>query len=220
MVRANPFLPHGRDDARRATLIVFLRPFVVDSETTERGGMSGSTKEQLDEEFSAFVASTWRRWARTAQLLTRDRDAAEDLVQQVLTRTYASWRRVRTTDVHAYVRRSLVNAYLDETRRRKVLTFAPMSHHEELLDTATASATGVVDSRDELRRLLGTLTPRERAVVVLRHFLDASQAETAEILGITTSTVASTSSRALAKLRVDPAPAAAGPAPHQQESTR
>lgn len=194
-------------------------------------------KTELDEEFSAFVAGTWRRWAHTARLLTRDADAAEDLVQQVLTRTYASWRRIRTTDTHAYVRRSLVNAYLDEHRRRKVLTFRPMSHHEELLDTVTAGETGAVDSRDELRRLLASLSPRERAVVVLRHFLDVSQSETAEILGITTSTVGATTSRALAKLRVDLAtatttelttqsarrPAAAlahaARAPHEQETT-
>jgi RNA polymerase sigma-70 factor (sigma-E family) len=168
--------------------------------------MSGVAKEQLDEEFSAFVAATGRRWAHVARLLTRDATDAEDLVQQVLTRTYASWRRIRTTDVHAYVRRSLLNAYLDEHRRRKVLTFRPMSHHEEVLDTEVSGAGGGADDRDQLRRLLSTLTPRERAAVVLRYYLDASQAETAEVLGVSTGTVAATTSRALAKLRVDPEP--------------
>lgn len=185
--------------------------------------MSGLTKEQLDEEFSAFVAGTGRRWAQVARLLTRDPTDAEDLVQQVLTRTYASWRRIRTTDVHAYVRRALLNAYLDEHRRRKVLAFRPMSHHEGVLDREVA-VDGGADDRDQLRRLLDTLTPRERAVVVLRHYLDASQSETAEVLGVSTGTVAATTSRALAKLRVttDRAPAAttSDPASTSRQETR
>jgi RNA polymerase sigma-70 factor (sigma-E family) len=178
-------------------------------------------KVRLDEEFSDFVAAGWRRWSHTAYLLTRDTGDAEDLVQQVLTRTYASWHRIRETDAHAYVRRSVVNAYLDEHRRRKVLSFWPSSHEEGVLDTDVPGDEGVADQRDELRRLLGTLTPRERVVVVMRHFLDASQAETAEALGVSPGTVAATASRALAKLRIDAGThSGASPDPHTRAETR
>src|SRR5689334_22551247 len=123
-----------------------------------------------DAEFSDFVASGWRRWTHAAWLLTRDRDDAEDLVQQVLTRTYASWPRVRSTDAHAYVRRAVVNAYLDGYRRRRLLRFVPASHEEHLLDRVSAPDDSAGE-RTDLRALLATLTPRERAVVVCRHYL-------------------------------------------------
>ncbi len=171
-------------------------------------------KATLDAEFSEFVAGGWRRWTHAAALLTHDRDDAEDLVQQVLTRTYAAWPRVRTTDAHAYVHRSLVNAYLDGWRRTRVLRFVPSSHEDHLLDRPVPDTGEVAGDRADLRALLATLTPRERAVVVLRHFLDLSQAETAEALGLPQGTVAATLSRSLTKLRVAEA------APAHEETLR
>jgi RNA polymerase sigma factor (sigma-70 family) len=58
------------------------------------------------------------------------------------------------------------------------------------------------DERDELVRLLRTLTDRERRVVVLRHYFDLSEREVAEELAIAPGTVKSTLARALSKLRV------------------
>ena len=172
------------------------------------GGERGD-RASLEAEFSELVEAGWRRWTHSAWLLTRDRDEAEDLVQQVLTRTWAAWPRVRTTDAHAYVRRAVVNAYLDGYRRRRLLRFVPSSHDEHLLDRPLADAGQGAGDRTDLRALLATLSPGERAVVVLRHYLDQSQAETAETLGLPPGTVAATLKRALAKLRVaatDPTP--------------
>ena len=149
-------------------------------------------KTTLDREFSDLVAGGWRRWTHAAWLLTRDRDEAVDRVQQVLTRTYAVWPRVRTTDVHSYVRRAVVNAYLDGYRRNRLLRFVPSSHDEHLLDRARPDEGEGAGDRTDLRALLATLSPRERAVVVLRHYLDQSQAETAEALGLPQGTVAAT----------------------------
>ena len=175
----------------------------------ERMRPGSEDRASLDAEFSDLVAAGWRRWTHAAWLLTRDRDDAEDLVQQVLTRTYAAWPRVRTTDAHAYVRRAVVNAYLDGYRRRRLLRFVPSSHDEHLLDRRLDDEGDVAGDRTDLRALLATLTPRERAVVVLRHYLDLSQAETAETLGMPPGTVAATLKRALGRLRVaatDPSP--------------
>ena len=58
-------------------------------------------------------------------------------------------------------------------------------------------------SRDQLRRLLAELAPRERAVIVLRYYCDLSEQDAAATLGIPVGTVKSTCSRALARLRVD-----------------
>ena len=66
------------------------------------------------------------------------------------------------------------------------------------------SAAGAVESRDQIVRALGTLTPRQRRVVVLRYLLDLSEAEVAADLGISVGTVKSTASRALAQLREVP----------------
>ena len=66
-----------------------------------------------------------------------------------------------------------------------------------------SSDLGAADERDQLRRLLGGLSPKERAVVVLRYYCDLSEQDTAASLGVPVGTVKSTCSRALARLRVE-----------------
>ncbi len=112
-------------------------------------------------------------------------------------RVYASWPKLRLDEPEAYTRRALVNAYVDGWRRRKPPTIG-------LGDAATAQrdARQVVHDRDEVLRLLATLSPRERAIVVMRYYFDASEADVARDLSLSVGTVKSTASRALAKLRV------------------
>lgn len=141
--------------------------------------------------------------ARTAWLLTGDREQARDLVQTALTRTYAAWGRVRREDAHAYARRVLVNAHTDWRRRR------PWREHPTAIDVEPPARPGpggadLVDERAALVAALRTLARRERAVVVLRYYADLSEAETADALGISRGAVKSLASRALAKLRVCP----------------
>jgi RNA polymerase sigma factor (sigma-70 family) len=71
------------------------------------------------------------------------------------------------------------------------------------VDEASAGEEGASDSRDELRRILAGLTPKERAVVVLRYYCDLSEQDTAATLGLPLGTVKSTCARALARLRVE-----------------
>lgn len=151
-------------------------------------------RDQRDREFEEFVTAAWPRLRRAGFLLTHHTQDAEDLVQQVLARAYAAWPRVRRDEAYAYVHRSLVNAYVDSTRRRRPTP-------TDVPDQAVSSGESVVDDRSELVDLLRPLTPRERAVVVLRHYLATPEKEVAAALGITPGTVKSTSSRALARLR-------------------
>jgi RNA polymerase sigma factor (sigma-70 family) len=61
-----------------------------------------------------------------------------------------------------------------------------------------------VDDRTDLWDALGRLPRRQRAVVVLRFYEDLTEAQTAELLQCSVGTVKSQTSKALAKLRLDP----------------
>lgn len=153
-------------------------------------------RREHDQSYAEFVTGSWARLNHAAYLLTHDRHEAEELVQSVLVKTYASWPRVKQLDAFAYTYRSVVNAFIDRYRRRTALRELP----------APAAPSGepasTVDDRDEILRLLAGLSPRERSIVVLRYYLDRPEAEVADMLGVSTGTVKSTASRALAKLRV------------------
>jgi RNA polymerase sigma-70 factor (sigma-E family) len=164
---------------------------------------------RADEEFIEFAQSSAVGLRHAAYLLTGDRHAAEDAVQTALVRTYAAWHRVRRDDAFAYARRVLVNHVTDRWRRR-IREYATGDLPEQPARTDVADEVAL---RRWLIGALATLTLRERAVVVMRYLFDLPEATVARDLGITVGTVKSTSSRALAKLRVSaetPEPALGG----------
>ncbi len=148
-----------------------------------------------DAEFTTFVRAATPTLTRTAYLLTGDRETASDLVQEAFVRTYLAWRRVRPDEATAYTRRILVNLNIDRWRRR---TPVP----SEIPDRAASGDDHLrVDDRDEVVRLLVTLPPQQRRVIVLRYFDDLTEAAVADHLGISVGTVKSACSRGLATLR-------------------
>ncbi len=153
-----------------------------------------------DDEFLAFVGANYHRLRRAALLLTGDERQAEDAAQTALTRTYASWSRIRRRDqdAYAYSRRVLTNHLADQWRRpiREIA-------HEFLPDRPTwRDMAEDVSQQQWVIDALSALAGRERAVVVLRHYFDMSVEEVAAELGVATGTVKSLNARALAKLRV------------------
>ena len=149
--------------------------------------------------FRDYVAARQRALLRTARMLTGNQHTAEDLVQAALERVWPRWSRVvRDGDPDAYVRRVLVNTY-STWWRRKWRSETPTS---QLPDVAAPDEFADADLADALRRLLPTLTPRQKAVVVLRFYEDLSEAATAEVLGCSVGTVKSQTSKALARLRM------------------
>jgi RNA polymerase sigma-70 factor (sigma-E family) len=157
--------------------------------------------------FRAFVEANGATLLHAARLLTGDHHRGEDLVQTALIRVYLKWGRIDAP--LPYARRALVNAHIDQTRRRW-WGERPTETLPEVAPADEPSDTSAADSRDELRRILGGLAPKERAVVVLRYYCDLSEQDTAATLGIPVGTVKSTCSRALARLRVEVTSGAGG----------
>lgn len=149
-------------------------------------------------DFRTWAATAMIRLRRTAYLLCGDWHQADDLVQDTLIRVYASWSRVRDPSARdAYATTTLVNRFRTSLRRgaRRELARAP----EDLPDVVGPPPPEPPDGR--LLEALAALGSSQREIVVLRYWEDYSVAETARILGLTTGTVTSQSSRALATLR-------------------
>jgi RNA polymerase sigma-70 factor (sigma-E family) len=149
-------------------------------------------------EFSEYVAARGPALERFAYVLTGDADLAQDLVQTALLKAYRRWRWVaRAEHPDAYVRRIVTTSYLD-WRRRRSNAESPV---EVVPDrTGPDLAEGVVD-RDQLRRALGTLSPRQRAVLVLRHYEGLDDAAIATLLRCGEVSVRTHASRGAARLR-------------------
>jgi RNA polymerase sigma-70 factor (sigma-E family) len=156
------------------------------------------TSSARDTEFREFVVSRQRTLRREAYLMCGDWHRAEDFVQITLSRLYASWGRVDGRGADAYSRRILANAVIDERRRpwRREITVSSVPDYGYDAGSSTAS-----DVRADLIRALASLPARQRVTLVLRFWVDASVNETAQILGCSTGTVKSQTSRALNTLR-------------------
>lgn len=166
---------------------------------------SSSLPRQLDAasedaDFREFVSSRGRALLRSAYLLTGNLADAEDLVQSALAKTYQAWSRIEDRKaLDGYVRRAMVNTHISWWRRHRVDEYPT----DEIPDQPAADTSGNSELRDTLQRAIDRLPQRMRAAVVLRYFEDMTEAEVADVLGVSQGTVKSTVSRAVAKLRTD-----------------
>jgi RNA polymerase sigma-70 factor (sigma-E family) len=146
-------------------------------------------------DFEAFVDARRDALLRTAYLLTGDHHDAEDLVQTTLLKVVPKWTRIGDRPEH-YVRKVLARESVNRWRRRRWREVStPM-----LPDMLQPDGPDTVD-RMTLLEDLRRLSPRQRAVLVLRYFDDLSEADTAAALGISVGTVKSHTRDALAHLR-------------------
>jgi RNA polymerase sigma-70 factor (sigma-E family) len=147
--------------------------------------------------FEEFVAARGPALARAAYLLTGDRHLAEDLLQSSLAKALPRWSRI--SDPMAYVRRSMFTEHVSWWRRRRHVTEVPLAEHD-----AVSRDSGHDDDtsrRLAVRTALRQLPPRQRAVLVLRFYEDLTEAQAAEVLGISVGTVKSQTHDALKRLR-------------------
>src|SRR6266550_358776 len=112
-------------------------------------------------DFDDFVRTHVPALLRTAFLLTGgDGPAAEDAVQETLTRLYPRWARVQQADHPlAYVRRSLINTYLNSVRSTSAREFVALDSADR---GAGGDMTEAVGDRDQIRRLIRQLPERQR----------------------------------------------------------
>jgi RNA polymerase sigma-70 factor (sigma-E family) len=153
------------------------------------------------EDFTEYVQARHTSLLRAAYLITGNRHDAEDLLQTALAKVYLAWPKIRDKGAaDFYVRRALVNTRTSQWRRRRVDEYATevMPEQPDWRDPFAES-----DMRETLWKALTRLTPRQRSAVVLRYYLELTEAETADILGVTTGTIKSTMHRAFSKLRTD-----------------
>ncbi|MFG2293101.1 SigE family RNA polymerase sigma factor [Streptomyces sp. NPDC048603] len=154
--------------------------------------------------FSSYVRVRGTALMRTARSLTANPCDAEDLLQTALAKTYVAWDRIEDhRAVDGYVRRALVNTRTSQWRKRKVDEFVC----DELPETEAPAGADPAEAqalRDAMWRAVTRLPDRQRAMVVLRYYEDLSEAQTAELLGVSVGTVKSAVSRAIGKLREDP----------------
>ncbi|MFE7117180.1 SigE family RNA polymerase sigma factor [Streptomyces sp. NPDC057654] len=154
--------------------------------------------------FSSYVRARGPVLLRTARSLTSNPCDAEDLLQTALAKTYLAWERIEDhRALDGYVRRALVNTRTSQWRKRRVDEFSC----DDLPERETAPTPDPAEQqvlRDAMWRAVRKLPERQRAMVVLRYYEDLTEAQTAELLGVSVGTVKSAVSRALGKLREDP----------------
>jgi RNA polymerase sigma factor (sigma-70 family) len=123
---------------------------------------------------------------RYAFLLCGNDAEADDLVQEALLRAFARPGRRAVADAEAYVRRILLNRFLDTRRRRQSwLKIRPLLQTEDIVPDQAVAVTAHAD----VEAALAGLSPRQRSCAVLRYYEDLTVPEIAAALGCSPGTV-------------------------------
>ncbi|NJP98620.1 SigE family RNA polymerase sigma factor [Nonomuraea sp. FMUSA5-5] len=150
-----------------------------------------------DASFRAFVDAHQRSLLRLAYLLTGETHRAEDLLQSVLVRMVGRWSKLHHIDnLDAYARKAMVNQHITWRRRRGSGEVPSADPPDRPYSTEDSAVLRVV-----LHQALMRLTPKQRAVIVLRFYEDRTERDVADLLGCSVGTVKSQTHHALARLR-------------------
>jgi RNA polymerase sigma-70 factor (sigma-E family) len=156
-----------------------------------------------DTALEQLYAAHWRRLVRLAVLLLRDQGAAEEVVQDAFVAMHGRWRSLRDPDkALAYLRQAVVNRSRSALRHRGVVEryVARQPRSGGLAEPSDAPALAG-DRRSAVLEALRALPTRQREVLALRHYLELSEAEIADTLGISRGSVKAHASRGSATLR-------------------
>jgi RNA polymerase sigma-70 factor (sigma-E family) len=146
--------------------------------------------------FGALAAGSIDRMAGTAGLVLRDRDAADDAVQEALVRAWRDLPGLRDPDrFEAWLYSIVVRACHDQLRRRRR---DRLSQQDAMPSRSVASdAFRIVADRDELVTALDRLSAKQRTAVVLHYYVGLSHRQVAQVLGEPVGTVKARLSRSL-----------------------
>lgn len=152
--------------------------------------------------FSILVRASYPRLFGTATLILRDRDRAQDAVQDALVLAWRHIRALRDADAwDAWLYRLTVRAcyrLARKSRRRDVVELHVLPDPEP---TATVDFAPSIAERDRMSRELGQLPIDQRTVMVLHFYLDLPLTEAADLLDIPVGTAKSRLNRGLTALR-------------------
>jgi RNA polymerase sigma-70 factor (sigma-E family) len=167
-----------------------------------RSGPGRDAGAAADPAAAAAVTALYREHAlgltRLALVLVRDKQAAEDIVQDAFCGLHRRWGHVRdTSKALAYVRSAVVNGCRSEFRRRRTTRDLP----PDVPAWSAEAAVMASEERREVLRALAQLPARQREALVLRYFLDLSEAETAESMHVSRGAAKSAAARGIASLR-------------------
>jgi len=163
-----------------------------------------------DEALTELYAAHWRPLVRLSWLLVHDQHVAEETVQDAFVAMHARWSQLRDQDrALAYLRRCVVNTSRSVLRHRKVedryllRESTARTAHGTTFEPSAEQRAVEHDTGDHLLMALARLPRRQREVLTLRYYLDLSEAQIADALGISAGSVKAHAHRGLAALRAD-----------------
>ena len=168
------------------------------SQVGEHPDVVQATAEQASEplDFEDFFRGEHVRLLRALYLVTGDRQEAEELTQEAFLKVWEKWPRVSVMeDPTGYLYRTAMNAFRSRARRVRVAA------SKVLRPSSTREAFADVENRDVVARALASLTPRQRAALVVTELLEFDSEEAAKILGVKPETVRSLASQGRSALR-------------------
>ena len=170
------------------------------SSSLESGPWSADVVSDPDIAITALFDGQYTRMLRVAVVMLGDRAAAEDVVQDAFLALHANWERVHNKpEAVGYLHRSVVNGARSRMRRAAVaFRLRPPRQPDAASAEDSALATLIAGPLLEAMR---ALPRREREAVLFRHYLDLSEQQTADALGLRPGSVKGYASRGLAKLR-------------------
>jgi RNA polymerase sigma-70 factor (sigma-E family) len=155
-----------------------------------------------DEAIEQLYAAHWRQLVRLSVLLVRDTGTAEEVVQDAFVAVHARWSRLGEPDrALAYLRQTVVNRSRSALRHRAVVArHAARQTDPDAVPPADLPALAA-DRRAAVLDAMRALPQRQREVLALRYYLELSETEIADALGISRGAVKSHASRGSATLR-------------------
>jgi RNA polymerase sigma-70 factor (sigma-E family) len=156
--------------------------------------------QREEQEFAEYFVARRDAVRRTAYMLCGDWHRADDLAQTAFVALHRRWRKIRDRGaLDAYVRKTVVRAAIDESRRpwrreRQTETLPEVTDQGAKVDEQVATRSALLDGLKEV-------PPRQRAVLVLRFLEGLDVAATAAALKCSEGTVKSQTARGLDALR-------------------
>lgn len=165
----------------------------AEASLTAAGSPDGDTR------FAEVFREHYPRVVRLAYLYCGNRHEAEDAAADAMAKVFLRWRSGHVREVGPYLRRAVINEVRGHGRHRGVvLRFLERRQGD---DRGARIDTDVVDDRDEMIGALQQLPERQRLAVVLRYYAQMSEAEAADLMGVSVGGVKSQTSRGLDHLR-------------------